>query len=291
MKKGLLIIGLIVTVGCSNSENRLDISKQDNSTNQFKSAQQTATDINMDKNTNTDIEANADIEGDTGIGANTDIKANTEIETNTDIESNTDIEANADTKTDVDINDTNSSNNNINIDEIESISNLFFFKNEVSVLEYHAKILFDDKVENVVKLNINELTHLKHGRLYELKLEPIEGVPEERLNLGYCYVQKDKIYKIDATKENLNQLETSQQVPEGSVIVCQDQEMKDALGQEETGWHHYIEVSGDQRAYHSYNNQVSTGYYESFTWEKHKGLINYSSGYGAGRDSMDIDRK
>lgn len=47
-----------------------------------------------------------------------------------------------------------------------------------------------------------------------------------------------------------------------------------------------LEVKGNERVYHSYNNQIETGFYESFIWEKNIGLISYESGYGAERDSI-----
>lgn len=168
------------------------------------------------------------------------------------------------------------------------VSNSFFFKNNVSQLKYKGKFLFDDIVEKAVKLNINEVANLKYGKLYALKLDSIEGVPNERLSLGYFYVQKDKIYKIESTEENLSKRIMNSDLSIGSVIVCQNKEIKDALGKDEPGFHYYLEVNGDKREYHSYNNKVSTGYYESFTWEKDKGLINYRSGYGAERDSIEL---
>jgi hypothetical protein len=121
-----------------------------------------------------------------------------------------------------------------------------------------------------------------------LRFDSIEGVPNERLSLGYFYVQKDKIYKIQPTNENLSKLKTNEELQNDSVIVCQDKEIKDTLGKDEPGFHHYLEVNGDKREYHSYINQVSTGYYESFTWEKGKGLVNYRSGYGAEKDSIEL---
>ncbi|WP_455718672.1 hypothetical protein [Anaerosporobacter sp.] len=167
-------------------------------------------------------------------------------------------------------------------------NNSCFFKSNISQLNYSGKFLYDDIIEKDVKLNINELANLKNGKLYELKLEPIESVPNDRLSLGYFYVQKDKIYKIEPTEENLNKLKTSEELPINSVVVCQDIEKKDTLRNDELGLHQYLRIIGDKREYHSYNNQVSTGYYESFTWEKGKGLINYRSGYGAERDSIEL---
>lgn len=170
----------------------------------------------------------------------------------------------------------------------EIVDNEFFFNRNISQINYKGEFLFDDIIEQDVKLNINEKANLKNGKLYELKLELTEGVPDDRLSLGYFYVQKDKIYKIYMTEENLIELKASEELPDGSVIVCQDNEIKDTLGEDEQGFHYFLEVDGDKREYHSYNNQVDTGYYESFTWEKGKGLINYQSGFGAERDSIDI---
>lgn len=178
--------------------------------------------------------------------------------------------------------------NSMNTIDTGTVSNSFFFKNNDSKLNYKGKFLFDDIVEKDVKLNVNELVNLKYGKLYELKLDSVEGVPNERLSLGYFYVQKDKIYKIEPTNENLSKLKTSEELPNDSVIVCQDEEIKDTLDKGKPGFHHYLELNGDKREFHSYNNQVSTGYYESFTWEKGKGLINYRSGFGAERNSIEL---
>lgn len=40
---------------------------------------------------------------------------------------------------------------------------------------------------------------------------------------------------------------------------------------------------------HEYNNQVETGYYETIIWKKNVGITLYKSGYGAQRDSMEIE--
>ncbi|EGO62442.1 hypothetical protein [Acetonema longum] len=174
-----------------------------------------------------------------------------------------------------------------NTTDVGTIGNIFFF-NKNSKLQYKGTFLFDDIIKKDVKLNIKELADLRYGKLYELKIDSIEGVRNERLNLGYFYVQKDKIYRIGPTKENFSKLKTSEELPEGSVIVCQDKEIKDALNRDQAGSHHYLEVNGNRREYHSLNNKVTTGYYESFTWEKGKGLTNYRSGFGAERDSITL---
>ncbi len=168
------------------------------------------------------------------------------------------------------------------------IENPFFFKNNITQLSYHGNFSFDDVIKKEVKLNINEIAGLKYGKLYELKLEAVDGIPDDRLQLGYFYVQKDTIYGIEPT--DVTNLINNGEVPDNSVIVCQDTEIKDILSQTELGWHHYLEVNGDKREFHSYNNQVLTGYYESFVWEKNKGLTGYRSGYGAESDSIELKR-
>lgn len=190
---------------------------------------------------------------------------------------------------DLNTNETDSTNSKPIVTGAESVNNSFFFKSNVTQLNYKGVFLFNTVLEKDVKLNINEVANLKYGKLYELKIASIDDVPNERLNLGYFYVQNDKIYKIKPTEENLNKLKTSTDLPNDSVIVCQDKEIKDTLSKDETGWHQYMIVNGDTREYHSYNNKISTGYYESLTWEKNKGLIKYRSGYGAEKDLIELN--
>jgi hypothetical protein len=172
--------------------------------------------------------------------------------------------------------------------ETPDVGNLFFFNGNIQHVNYKGVFLFNNIIEKDIKLNINEVADLKYGKLIELKLDNIEGVPSERLSLGYFYVQKDKIYKITPTQEKLKKLKEREEIPNNSFIVCQNQEMKDTLKEDERGWHQYIKVNENRIEYHSYNNQVETGYFERFTWEKNKGLIFYQSGYGAERDSIEL---
>lgn len=168
------------------------------------------------------------------------------------------------------------------------VSNPFFFTEEAQEPVYKGKFLFNDMFEKDVKLQISNVGNMKYGILYELKLEPVEEVPAERLSLGYFYVQDDRIYEIEPSPENLELLKAGEGIPENSMIVCQDTAIKDSLGEDETGWHHYLTVNGNRREYHAYNNQVSTGYFETMIWERDKGLVYYRSGYGAERELVEI---
>lgn len=150
MKKRLLIIGLLLTVGCSSLNNNLSIPEQSSNTGALKQTHQLTTDTETDINNSTSSSTSEEV--------------------------------------------------------TEPISNPFFFEKGVLEIRYNARFLFDDQVKKSVKLYINDIDQLKYGKLYELKLEPTESVPNERLSLGYFYVQNDKIYQIEATQENLNQL-------------------------------------------------------------------------------------
>lgn len=66
-----------------------------------------------------------------------------------------------------------------------------------------------------------------------MKIQPIRGVSEERLLLGLFYIQKDKIYKIEPTEENIEIIRKENKIPTESNIVCQEGEIKDNLKQEQ----------------------------------------------------------
>jgi hypothetical protein len=102
--------------------------------------------------------------------------------------------------------------------------------------------------------------------LYHLKFDSIDDIPDNRLDLGFFYIQQNKIYRIESNKLNLDKLIKTGKLPEGTSIVCQDEAMKDALGEKNKGWHQYISANGNKREYSSYNNKVETGFYEAFVW-------------------------
>lgn len=78
-------------------------------------------------------------------------------------------------------------------------------------------------------------------------------------------------------------------IPTGSNIVCQEEEIKDKLKQEQKGYHQYLLVKEDLREYHSYNNMVESGYFETFIWERNVGLKYYKSGYGAELSLVELE--
>lgn len=169
----------------------------------------------------------------------------------------------------------------------ETVQNPYFFNNGVAGANYQAIFSFDEPGKGDAALQINKIEDLNRGTVYELKLNAVQGIPADRLSLGYFYVQQNKIYKTDPTQDSLKILETDE-LPCACFIVCQEDAAQDSF-EDQPGFHQYITADGDKREYHSYNDETETGYYESFTWERGKGLISYRSGYGAEKDSIELD--
>ena len=164
-----------------------------------------------------------------------------------------------------------------------------YFQDDISALRYEGQFIFQniDKIE--VTINMKTYEEFNNGKLFELYLDTIQGIPTERLSLGYFFEVGDKIYKINPTKENLEMIKDNEEVPDDSIIVSQSSELPDVLTEGEAGFHHYIDIEDGKIKYHSYNNLIETGYYESFTWEKGTGLVSYQSGYGAERESIKLN--
>lgn len=169
--------------------------------------------------------------------------------------------------------------------------NSFFLDNEFKLVKFKGRFSSEDEdmIERDVSIQIEKIVELKSGMICRLKIQPIRGVPEERLLLGVFYIQKNKIYKIEPTEENIEIIRKGEKIPTGSNIVCQEEEIKDKLKQEQKGYHQFLLVKEDLREYHSYNNMVETGYFETFIWERNIGLKYYKSGYGAEQGLVELE--
>lgn len=173
--------------------------------------------------------------------------------------------------------------------------NPYFFQENIQTADYDTKFTFwdDDSLPAEMELSINELLHFDNGTLYELKLnydETFNGRDYygwDRFHLGYFYVQEDKIYLIREAGV-IEHIQTEADILSQGTIVCQQEELKDTLEEEEKGLHEFITLNDNQCEYHSYNNLTETGFYETFVWEKGKGLVRYKSGFGAERDDIEL---
>jgi hypothetical protein len=170
----------------------------------------------------------------------------------------------------------------------EPISNKYFFNSDVEQVKYQGKFLFASYNEQDINLFVNEVVKHRDGILYQLKLNTVEELNEERLIIGYFYITKDCIYKINPTEENLNQINKKAEIPADSIIVCQETAVKDSVAETAKGFHSYLTVNDNKCEYHSYNNKTETGYYETFVWENNRGLVHYKSGYGAEFNSIEL---
>lgn len=170
-------------------------------------------------------------------------------------------------------------------------SNSFFDESNFKSLKYKGTFSNEDGrlIEKEVYIQVEKITDLKEGVLYKLEIEQIDGIPKDRLILGMFYVQNNRIYRIAYTRENIDTLIRGQNILLGSSIICQEKGIKDRLNQEQKGVHQYLLVQGDIREYHSYNNQVESGYYETYIWERNIGLKYYKSGYGAEKDLVELE--
>lgn len=175
---------------------------------------------------------------------------------------------------------------------------LYFFQDR-KPYSYKAKFTglsgeaLEEPVETVVTLDIREVKYFDKGTLFELRLVPDEELKfrydMERLNLGYFYVNEDKIYCIRDKDMSIEAI-SEEEIKSRGRLVCQREETKDLLGEKEKGWHEYISTEGFGRhIYHGYDTLVETGWYEQFVWEWNKGLVQYRSGFGAEADAIELE--
>lgn len=170
--------------------------------------------------------------------------------------------------------------------EPNDIGDTYFFSDSKQHITYSGAIEFGGDFQNIsVVLNIYRESSIVD--LYELKLDKIEGIPEEKLNLGCFFREGLTIYRVNSQIDMSGIIDKSDIIL-NSVVVSNDEPISDVLGGEERGYHHWIDVYDNKCEYHSYSNQAETGFYEIFVWELGKGLVEYESGFGAERDSIHL---
>ena len=176
--------------------------------------------------------------------------------------------------------------------DMDKSNNQFFFQDFSSNNEYNGIVEIDgDLIKGIFNCEINDLGEYRNGKVYKLifTAETVKSI--EDFNLGYFYVEGDKIYKINSTSVSKEMLKNNKELLYDSVIVCQNKEVVDELDESEAGIHEYILLYGDTCEYKYYNNQVETGYYENIIWKRGVGLVSYRSGYGAERELIEFNLK
>lgn len=138
-----------------------------------------------------------------------------------------------------------------------------------------------------VTINFTEISEFENGIVFAMDIEDIDM---SRFPI-YLYVTESEIYRLWDFSEESNKIKDETKLIQDAIIVCQNQNLPDDLGEEEKGVHHYI-VSEDSRCeshFYQYNDFANlVGYWEGFYWEKEKGLVQYRSGFSAGDDIVEL---
>jgi len=165
-------------------------------------------------------------------------------------------------------------------------SNEYFYSNQDETL-FDGYFEFIDVFNQDVFVTYKLVAEEELFEVYEVVIEGVENVPQDRLFLGFFCVYNELIYRFD-TIEDVNTYIDSGNLPENISIIFSTTSVEDNLEKEEKGLHQYIEVKDDEVEYHAYNNLIETGYYETYIWKQGVGLTFYQSGFGAGRQSIVI---
>ena len=160
--------------------------------------------------------------------------------------------------------------------------NEYFFKESENKIRYELRCHFQNDFSGTAYVLVTEVKCLEEGTLYEIKIDADEAecYAYDRFQLGYFFVTEEQIFRV--SEELLEQ--DAEEWAKTENVICQEEEMEDAV--EGKGWHKYICIVDEKCEFHSYNDMVETGFYENFTWEKGKGLVEYRSGYGAEKDAI-----
>lgn len=154
----------------------------------------------------------------------------------------------------------------------------------------HYRLEYSDVyyVTRDVYVDFLPVAEFKHGILYEMNTK--ESLPIVRFPL-YLYVEKNKIYRTWITGDELNSLKSEKQLLQNAALICQNDESPDRLTKDEPGEHRSVEREGNRRESHFYNvngNRDTSGYWESFLWEKDKGLMHYRGGFDAEAEMIEL---
>lgn len=174
--------------------------------------------------------------------------------------------------------------------------NSFFFAEGQETVEYEGIFypLSFNEIKQNIKLNIRKVKEFKGGTLWALELDQLDvSDPEDEISmgrqeLGYYYVTGDRIYQRRfrnmSTKGDKDIICMIQEAPqefyEEWILVCNEEGTENIA--DEQGWHEYVEVDGEKRIFHRYNDYTSgTKEYGKIVWERGKGITYYLSGAGS----------
>lgn len=194
--------------------------------------------------------------------------------------------------------------------------NPYFFSTDVSSLTSDIRYCdFEGFVTIRGDLELHWLKQYENGCVAKLSLLPFDNIPEYILNesvgseYAYCdiyfYVTSDEIYRVNSyiiqdgeyvyahEDENLfiNLLDSDEKIIENAELVCCPEGIESNYTGEniceeifigEIGTHYEIVVSENQITYrrHEYPDG-HLEFYNTFVWEKGRGLVEHKRGYRA----------
>jgi len=190
--------------------------------------------------------------------------------------------------------------------EFRGYNNWFFMNRRVSLtasMEFNY-LLYGIKVERT-NVNIYRISKMQSGYIYKMHIiQPnfdIEYLNDARLNI-YFYVTSNEIYRIwpyvllddelimfyNDDELLLSTLNTETKIIESSELVFSVEDVFSELKGGEEGRHFSIVKEGNVVRYRRFDISPNgqTFFYERFTWEYGRGLIEYASGFRAGRDIL-----
>ncbi len=177
--------------------------------------------------------------------------------------------------------------------------NPYFYDTDHIVLGATAEYYeLETKKERPTEIEVYLIKAYEQGKLYKFVIEPTGYLDDARTNI-YFYVTSEKIYRIwsyiyqgeeviefyDNDELLTKYLDTDEKLIENGEIVCQSEEMPE---EKESSTKSSISLTENKVIYRRYDVQENgeTGFYEWFTWERNKGLVDYGSGFGAEGDIL-----
>lgn len=189
----------------------------------------------------------------------------------------------------------------------KSAVNPYFFNSDDTRVEYEGFFypLSYNEIEQNINLNITKIQSFKNGDLFTLELDqldvtdPLDEISWGQRYLGYFYVTEDIIYRMaepnllreqqkagfsdELTQKVIRLIEENERdFLAQCVIVCNENGTENIVDENEN--HQFVEVDGERRIFHIYNDYVGgTREYQEIVWEKGKGITYYKHGSGSMR--------
>lgn len=177
--------------------------------------------------------------------------------------------------------------------------NPYFYDTDHIVLGATAEYYeLETKKERPIEIEVYLVKAYEKGKLYKFVIEPTGYLDDARTNI-YFYVTSEKIYRIwsyiyqgetvtefyDDDALLTKYLDTDIKLIDNGEIVCQFEEMPE---EKESSTKSSILLTENKVIYSRYDVQENgeTGFYEWFTWERNKGLVDYGSGFGVEGDIL-----